>query len=103
MAVGLSFLDEPHSCHECDPSRRPEDDTPGRFYEIGGERFTCPRIGLGPEVFEMVAHFNDWDNGHTPVTTGRAPWLTGPFIDAMHAVRNAVNDCNAEARARARK
>lgn len=51
----------------------------------------------------MIRQYNDWDRGHTPVTTGRAQWLPSPFLQAMHAVRAAVNTCNAEAREKARR
>ncbi len=36
----------------------------------------------------MLAYFEDWKDGHSPVTTGRAPWLAGPFVEAMHFIRN---------------
>ena len=48
----------------------------------------------------MLSHYSDWDNGHTPVTTGRAPWLTLPFIQAMHETRNAISRENELARER---
>ena len=38
----------------------------------------------------MVQYHSDWEKGHTPVTTGRAPWLTVPFVQAMHCISSLV-------------
>ena len=50
----------------------------------------------------MIAAYNDWEGGHTPVTTGQAPWLPMIFVQAVHAVRDAVSELRAENAAAAR-
>lgn len=69
---------------------------------IDGERFIdrCPVQEIGEEAWTMIACYNDFDAGHTPVTMGRAPWLPSPFVQAMHAIRHAVNDGNTQHRKR---
>lgn len=52
----------------------------------------CPFGALPSEAYEAIAYHGDWEAGHSPVTTGRAPWLPAPFLHAMHAVRNAINE-----------
>ena len=45
----------------------------------------CPYKEVEPRAFEILSYHSDWIRGHTPVTTGRAPWLPTPFMQAMHA------------------
>lgn len=42
----------------------------------------------------MLAAFQDWKIGHSPVSMGRAPWLPVPFLQAMHhiAATNAAEE-----------
>lgn len=49
----------------------------------------------------MLAAFQDWQVGHSPVTTGRAQWLPAPFIQAMHVARNVIREQEAAARRKA--
>lgn len=51
----------------------------------------------------MLAAYQDWKSGHTPVTTGRAPWLPSPFLMAMHHARSSTAVAEAEWQERMRK
>lgn len=51
----------------------------------------------------MLTWAEDWELGHTPVTMGRAQWLTVPFIQAMHVVKSTRNQQRREAVARREK
>lgn len=37
-----------------------------------------------------MALYDDWQAGHTPVTLGRAPWVTDPFWQAMHVCATEI-------------
>lgn len=46
----------------------------------------------------MLAYHKDWEIGIHPVSTGRAPWLSGPFMHAMHACSSATSEALAQLR-----
>lgn len=56
----------------------------------------CPYKIIGNAPLEMLSYYADWEKGHTPVTMGRAPWLTTRFIQGMHHVRACVRDAEHE-------
>lgn len=45
----------------------------------------------------MIGAYNNWENGHSPVSLGRAPWLPLQFTQAMDEIRRAVGDNNERA------
>lgn len=49
----------------------------------------------------MLTYAQDWELGHSPVTTGRAPWLPSVFIQAVHAASAAMRSARQHAQQRA--
>lgn len=41
-------------------------------------------------AFDVANFYADWEQGHSPVTTGQAPWLPSKFVQGMHFVRNEI-------------
>ena len=57
----------------------------------------CPFEQIAAEAFEVLAYFEDWESGHSPVTTGRAPWLPAAFVQGMHVARSEIARAKVEA------
>lgn len=92
------WFDPPgHVCSRCKPGfpREMDGTTPWK-HEGKWMVDECPTEVLPRWVFEAAAEFQDYELGHTPVTTGRAPWLTGFYQAAMRTFRTAVNEKKAE-------
>lgn len=73
-----------------------------RDEETGQFLTGCLYNAVPSESFEMVAYHGDWEKGHNPVSTGRAPWLPSPFIQGMHTTRAYIAEETMAASERAR-
>lgn len=79
-----------HQCSRCQTGFPPENDgsLPWKR-EDGTWDYGCPWSFLEDAV-RTLERFADWKVGIHPVSTGRAPWLPGPFEEAMRFCRTVL-------------
>lgn len=60
----------------------------------------CPYDEVPRYAFDVLSYQSDWALGHTPVTTGRAPWLPARFLQGIRWAGQCMDRAEADAQKR---
>lgn len=82
--------DPKHECSLCKPNFPPENDGALPWKRDDGTwDHECPWPHLEDAV-ETLQEYDEWKAGYDPVRLGRAPWVTGPYREAMRLCRVVI-------------
>ena len=104
--MSLKYQEPQHECPACGgPTAPPLGCLPWKDTDDDGREMwrgdTCPWADL-EDAGVIIGLYRDWPHA-TPVTTGRAPWITDAYYQAMHAARFAFAEQEFKAGERARR